>query len=152
MLNHLYAAYGKMTPQDLQQLDEDMKRPYNPTLPIENLFDQIEIAKDLAQAANAPYAEAQLLNIACNLVFQSSFFPETCCEWRKLPNNQKTWLQFKTMFMEAHQDFQDTSTQGQSPYHPANAAIQHDESQEQHIFSNEAKTALVNLAAATATD
>ena len=92
MLNHLYAAYGKMTPQDLQQLDEDMKRPYNPTLPIENLFDQIEIAKDLAQAANAPYAEAQLLNIACNLVFQSSFFPETCCEWRKLPNNQKIWL------------------------------------------------------------
>ena len=58
ILNHLYAAYGKMTPQDLQQLDEDMKRPYDPTLPIENLFDQIEHAKDLAQAANAPYAEA----------------------------------------------------------------------------------------------
>ena len=94
-----------MTPQDLQQLDEDMKRPYDPTLPIENLFDQIEHAKDLAQAANVPYAEAQLLNTAYNLVFQSSVFPETCREWRKLPNDQKTWSHFKTMFTEAHQDF-----------------------------------------------
>ena len=66
-----------------------MKRPYDPTLPIENLFDQIEITKDLVQAANAPYAEAQLLNIAYNLVFQSSVFPETCREWRRLPHNQK---------------------------------------------------------------
>ena len=56
------------------------------------------------------------------------------------------------MFTEAHQDFWDTSTQSQNPYQSANAAIQHDESQEQHIFSNETTTALSNLSAATATD
>ena len=44
-----------------QQLDKDMKQPYDPHLPIENLFDQIETAKGLAQAANAPYAEAKAL-------------------------------------------------------------------------------------------
>ena len=108
MLDYLYASYGKMTPQDLQQLDEDMKPPYDPHLPIENLFDQIETAKDLAQVAYAPYAEAQLLNTAYNLVFQSSVFPETCREWRKLPNLEKIWAQFKTMFKEEHQDFWNT--------------------------------------------
>ena len=70
MLDHLYAVYGKMTPQDLQQLDEDMKQPYDPHLPIENLFNQIENVKDLAQAANAPHVNAQLLNPAYNIIFQ----------------------------------------------------------------------------------
>ena len=40
-----------------------MKNPYDPHIPIENLFDLIELAKDLAQAAGAPYAGTQLLNI-----------------------------------------------------------------------------------------
>ena len=87
MLEHLYSSYGKMTPQDLQQLDEDMKRPYDPHMPIENLFDQIEHAQDLAQAAGAPYADAQLLNTAYNLVFQTNVFSETCRDWHRLDAN-----------------------------------------------------------------
>ena len=90
-------------------------------------------------------------NAAYNLVFQSSVFSETCREWRKIPNHEKTWAQFKTMFIEAHQDFWDTSTQGPSPYHSANAVIQHDNSQYTHSFYKETTNALANLAAATAT-
>ena len=105
MLEHLYAAYGIMTPQDLQHLDEDMKTPYDPHMPIENLFDQIENAKDIDQAAGASYADAQLLNTAYNLVFQTNVFHEACRDWRRLNANQKTWPRFKTMFTEAQQDF-----------------------------------------------
>jgi len=114
-----------MTPQDLQHLDEDMKKSYDPHLPIETLFDQIENAKDLAQAAGAPYAKSQLLNIAYNLVFQSNVFHYTCRDWRKLLTPQKSWGNFKTMFTEAHQDFRTTTTQGQSPYSD-NAAVLRD--------------------------
>ena len=49
-----------MTPQDLQHLDEEMKRPYVPHL--KNVFDQIKSTEDLAQAARASYAKAQLSN------------------------------------------------------------------------------------------
>jgi len=146
MLEHLYNSYGKMTPQDLQHLDENMKKPYDPHLPIENLFDQIENAKDLANAAGAPYADNQLLNTAYNLVFQSNVFKDTCRDWRRLQSAQKTWPTFKTIFTEAHQDFRDTTIQGQTPYHSANAASQYD------TLPTEATTALANLAAATATD
>ena len=53
MLNHLNTSYGKMTPQDLQLLDSEMKAPYDPQLPIENLYEQIENAKDVAEVAGA---------------------------------------------------------------------------------------------------
>ena len=131
-------------------LDEDMKKLYDPNLPIETLFDQIEHAKDLAQAAGAPYAEAQLLNTAYNLVFQSNVFHDTCHDWRKLLLPQKTWNNFKTMFTEAHQDFRITSTQGHSPY-SANATVQNDPPHNTTL-SEETTNALANLAAATATD
>ena len=153
MLEHLYSAYGKMIPQDLQHLDEDMKTPYDPHMPIENLFDQIENAKDLAQAAGAPYADAQLLNTAYNLVFQTNVFNKTCHDWRRLNAKQKTWPRFKTMFTEAHQDFRDINTQGQSPYHPANAAVHNESPQEEgDTLPEDTSATLANLAAATATD
>ena len=69
ILNHLYTSYGKMTPQDLQLIDSEMKASYDPQLPIENLYKQIENAKDVAEAGGAPYADNQILNIAYNLVF-----------------------------------------------------------------------------------
>jgi len=152
ILEHLYSAYGKMTPQDLQSLDEDMKKTYDPHMPIENLFEQIENAQDLAEAAGAPYAEAQLLNTAYTLVFQCNVFNETCREWRRLPYIDKTWPRFKTMFTEAHQDFRDTTTQGNSPYHSANAAISDNTYANDTSLPDEATHALANLAAATATD
>ena len=44
MLDHLYASYASLTPQDLQSVDSAMKQPYDPHTPIETLFDQIEDA------------------------------------------------------------------------------------------------------------
>ena len=153
MLNHLYTSYGKMTPQDLQLLDSEMKTPYDPQLPIENLYEQIENAKDVAEAAGAPYADNQILNIAYNLVFQCNVFHDTCREWRRLPAASKTWPAFKRMFTEAHQDFRDSNSIGHSPYHSANAAISGEiHNTHEDNIETETASALANLAAATATD
>ena len=83
-----------MTPQHLQLLDSEMKAPYDQQLPIENLYEQIENAKDV-EAAGAPYADNQILNIAYNLVFQCNVFHDTCREWRRSPEASKTWSSFK---------------------------------------------------------
>jgi len=100
MLQHLYTSYEKITPQDLQHLDEDMKTPYDPHMPIENLFDQIEHAQDLAEAAGAPYADSRLLNAAYNLVFTTNVFNEICREWRRLQADDVTWAKFKIIFTQ----------------------------------------------------
>ena len=151
MLNHLYTSYGKMTPQDLQLLDEDMKKPYDPHLPIENLYEQIENGKDLTEAAGAPYADSQLLNIAYNLVFQSNVFKDTCRDWRRLPQAQKTWQNFKVMFTEAHQDYRQSHAQSHNPY-MANAAVLASSPGPDDLLPQETTNALANLAVATATD
>ena len=56
------------------------------------------------------------------------------------------------MFTEAHQDFRDIHTQGQSPYHSANAAVQKSPPKIGDMLPEETSAALANLAAATATD
>ena len=152
MRDHLYSAYGKMTPQDLQTLDEDMKKAYDPHMSIENRFEQIEYAQDLAEAAGVPYAKSKLLNTAYDLVFQCDVFNDICRAWHRLPPNKKTWKKLKTMFAEAYEDFMDTTMQRNSPYHSGNAAISNETQNQDISLPDEATQALANLAAATATD
>jgi len=98
LIQHLYRRYGQLTPQNLKYNDDAMNAPYDATTPIENLFEQIENAQDVASAANAPYNDAQILNAAYNLAFNTNVFPETCREWRRLPQAQKTWNSFKLLY------------------------------------------------------
>ena len=145
LIQHLYRRYGQLTPQDLKHNDDTMNAPYDATTPIENLFEQIENVQDIASAANAPYNDAQILNSAYNLAFNTNAFPETCREWRRLPQPQKTWNSFKLLFTEAHQDYMLMQNQGQHRFHAANAT-------ESNLHDEETNLALANLASATASD
>jgi hypothetical protein len=85
LLTHLYTAYGRLTPADLQGNDTRLRQPYDPNQPIEALFDQIEEAVSLAAAAQAPYTATQIVSIAYTLVFTTRMFLEACHEWRRNP-------------------------------------------------------------------
>ena len=148
LLNHLYDRYGQLTPQDLKDNDDYLHQPYDATSPIENLFEQIETAQDIAMTAGAPYNDIQILNAAYNLAFNTNAFPNTCREWRRLPQVNKTWLNFKTMFTEAHKDYMMLQSQGNHRFHAANAT-EVDHFQEENVNTAEA---LANLASATASD
>jgi len=150
ILDHLYQAYGTLTPQDLQHVDNQMKKQYDPYTPIENLFDQIEEAVDIASAANAPYAPKQVVNIAYNIIFHTEVFHPACRDWRKRPDAQKTWGNFKIHFTEAHIDFR--SVQYQNPYASANSATPETHEDTAHSLPEETASALANLATATAAD
>jgi len=146
LINHLYDRYGQLTPQDLKDNDDNLHQPYDATSPIENLFEQIDTAQDIATTAGAPYNNTQILNAAYNLVFNTNAFPDSCREWRRLPQAQKTWTNFKLMFTEAHRDYMMLQSQGNHQFHAANAT--HDP---QEDYTNTAE-ALANLASASASD
>ena len=95
LLQHLYRRYGQLTPQDLKNNDDAMNAPYDATTPIENLFEQIENARDTASSANAPYNDTQILNVAYNLAFNTNAFPETGREWRRLPQGHALLCKYK---------------------------------------------------------
>ena len=144
MLTHLYTSYGRLSPADLQENDTRMRHKYDPSQPIESLYDQIEDAVTLAAAGQAPYTTPQIVSIAYNLVFNTNLFPDACREWRRRPIADHTWVNFKTTFTIAHQELRESQvTSEQAGYHNANAAME---------FQQDTAIALANLATATASD
>ena len=74
MIVHLYLHYTKKNPTDLALNDIAMKKSYNPNLPIDNLFEQVNDAVEYAAAGNTPYTLLQIVTIAYQLVFNTGVF------------------------------------------------------------------------------
>jgi hypothetical protein len=143
LLSHLYATYGRLSPADLQANDARLRTGYDPNQPIEALIDQVEDAVSLAAAANTPYTAGQIVSIAYTHVFATGMFPEACREWRRRPLQEQTWVNFKTDFAIAHQEYRESQTTNQAGYHNANAAME---------LQQDTAMAIANLATATAAD
>ena len=107
LLTHLYATYGTISSWDLEQNDAEMKQPYDPTQPIETLFDQIETAQEFATAANTPYPVATIINTAYLLLFKTGLYKDACKEWNRRAPITKTWDNFKTDFSTANQELRE---------------------------------------------
>ena len=124
-----------------------MLAPYNVNTPIETLFKQIEDAVDIASKAGAPYNQNQILNTAYTLIYNANIFSQTCREWRWLPDENKTWPEFKIIFSEAHKDYRTEHASANNRYHAANATLT-PISPENTTLPEDAHSALANLAAA----
>jgi hypothetical protein len=129
-----------------------MKEAYDPNQPIEAFIEQIEDAIALADAAEAEHAQAQIINIACNLIFQTGMFPEACCKWRRPPAAKKTWINFKIEMALSHQEFRDSQvTSNQAGCQSANNVLP--DQAAVYDIQQETASAIANLtAAATAAD
>eukprot|EP00957_Ditylum_brightwellii_P171943 13090841-Ditylum_brightwellii.AAC.1 len=90
-----------------------MRSPYNPAAPMEEVFQQINEANDLAQDANSPFQDRQLVNIGYDLVFHSGVLHDACRIWKRLPDATQTWPQFKLHFSKAHDEMQEMQTAAQ---------------------------------------
>jgi hypothetical protein len=155
LLNHLYVTYGNITPADLANNDAKMKTPFDPSQPIEVLFDQIEDTADLAAAANAAYTAAQIVVYGYNLVFPTGVFIDACRDWRRRPEANKTWNQFKIDFALAHQELRESQLTSQGAgYQSANSAmVQGQDTQASNdSWHTQTADALANVATATVSD
>ena len=101
ILQHLFAAYGIITPTELQANDARMKTAWDPSTPFETVIDQVEEAATFAINGHQPYTAEQILNTAYNLVYASGEYFEACEKWDDRPAAEKTWLNFKSHFLEA---------------------------------------------------
>jgi hypothetical protein len=146
ILHHLYDSYGNISPTDLIDNDTCMKAPYDPSQPIELLFDQFDDGIELPAAANTAYTGPQIVAYAYNTILQTGLFTDACRDWRRQPAVQKTWPTFKANFSLAHQEMQESqaTTQG-AGFYSANAALAAE-------FQQQTFEALANLATATESD
>jgi hypothetical protein len=145
LIIHLLNSYGNILPNDIAANDASFRAPYDPSQTIETLYSQIEDAMDYADAGGSAYTASQVVTNAYNLIANTGLFRDACREWRRRPEVDKTWDNYKLHFTEAHQDWrlnQDTA-QG-AGYHGANSAMD--------SFVNDTAKAFANLATATSCD
>jgi hypothetical protein len=145
MMAHLCAVCKRLNSTDIQENDSRMKHPHDPNQPIKALCDQVEDGISLAEAAEAACTPDQIIAIAFNLIFSTGMFPEACREWRRCPNIEKTWTNFKIDFASDHQEFKESQvTSDQAGCQSANAVCTD--------LQQETALAPANLATATASD
>ena len=117
-----YAQYGKITPQDLQENDTKTRAPFDVSLPIETLYDQIEDVVELADAGQTPYIAPQVVAIAYSLAFTTGQLTEACRDWKRTTATHKTWANFKMDFGLAFQELRESQQTAQGAvFAPQNA-------------------------------
>ena len=123
LIQHLYNTYGRITQINLSDNEKRLKQTYDPTMPIENLYSQVEEAIEYAAAGNAPFTNNQIVTNAYLLIFQTGQFERACEDWDILPIANKTWVNFKAHFTRAHQRFSNMQQLRQANFNsPANQA------------------------------
>lgn len=150
LLDHLYAQYARISAADLHANDGNFKAAYDPNLPIETLFDQIENGVDFAAAALTPYTPEQVVSTAYQCIFATGLFTEECKVWKRRTSADKTWANFKTAFSLAHRELREArlTTAGATGYSSANSVVQ----SAGHVHQQETIDAIANLATATSHD
>jgi hypothetical protein len=82
LLTHLLTFYAMIAPTELTQNYERLNTPYDPSQPIETLFQQIQDARAFADAGGQPNGNAMIINVAFRLVFNTGLFPNACRAWQ----------------------------------------------------------------------
>jgi hypothetical protein len=146
-ITHLLTYYAMIAPTELTQNYERLNTPYDPNLPIETLFQQIQDARAFVVAGVQPYGAVMIVNVAYTLLFNTGLFPDACRAWQSRTIAGKTWAQFKIDFATAHREFRLTKqTAQQSGFHSANMMIEQGRDESMHATVD----AITQLATATA--
>jgi hypothetical protein len=95
ILIHLEQTYGFINPTQLAENYNKMTAPVNFQDPIETLFKKIEDGVRYANAGMQPYMEAQYVNIAFLLIFNTGTIPDACREWQHRTPVNHTWADFR---------------------------------------------------------
>ena len=103
---------------DISNNSDHIKLPWDATTPFEMLIDQIKECIKFADAGSLPFTVVQILSTAYNLVFNMSSFFDDCKKWNACTDNEKTWDNFKTHFLQVQNELQlQQQTAQTSGYH-----------------------------------
>ena len=143
----LYATYGRITPQQLEENTKRLTTPVANDQPIAVIFQQIEDCQKLAAAGGTPFTAAQIIKAAETLVLHTGKYTQSYREWLTLEAAQKTYNNFKVCFAQEYQVQNELfPTTQDAGFHDANNAEGIDNG------INEITDAVTNFANAAATD
>jgi hypothetical protein len=123
LIEHLYENYGTFNAVATKQNLDKIQAPWDPRMPIEILFQQIDTGAAIAKAGKNPLTEALILHYAYINVEATQVMETACLNWRMKEPDEKTWVNFKTHFKKAHNDMQSQRTTSDANYHVNQVAM-----------------------------
>jgi type II secretory pathway component PulJ len=110
ILEHLQTVYGRVSPQMLEDREQELRNTtYNTQYPIDTVFNAVEDYVDFAELGSQPLTQRQIIAKAYVILNKTRRFRNDITEWNRRPEVDKTWVNFKTHFRRAHQEFRETT-------------------------------------------
>ena len=123
VLKFLFSNYGVVPTQEVKEKEHEvLATPFVPNDPMITIYKPIEDLRTLAEIAQIPYTESQIVDFGIHLIKNTRDFEQALAEWNKKPSTDKTWEVFKEHFHDAQKMLKDIRgpTMKQAGYHHAN--------------------------------
>jgi hypothetical protein len=126
ILLHLFATHGTITPQQVKATEIAVyNMQYDISQPVDTVFNAIDDLSDLAEHANSPLTQQQLIDLAYVIFAKQPILQQDLRLWNRKPLVERTWANMLTHFRDAQTDLSTLPTAGdlyhQQPVHHANA-------------------------------
>ena len=106
-----------------------------------------------AQSYSTPYSPVQVVAASFQLLFATGMFLDDCKTWKRKPDADNTWANFKTYFFLAHWKFRETCpTTSGGGFYAANSADSLSSHYRNAAYQQETVDTITNLASTTAYD
>jgi len=103
IIQKLRDTYGKPTPAKKSANEANFAAPWNPSEPIEELYDRLEDCYLTAMLAKPAFTIDQMIDRALRAIQQTGLYTTAVLEWNGFDLANKTWPQFKEHFAEAYE-------------------------------------------------
>ena len=88
IFQHLYDTYGNISPKSLQDYEDRIKTMiFDPTQPIDDVFNAVMDPADYAEATGAPYSQQQTINTSYNILSKTAKYGKWILEWNRKTRN-----------------------------------------------------------------
>jgi hypothetical protein len=98
LTTYIKAEYGIVNDDELTENEAKLNEPWDPTTPIQVLYDHIEECKIFAEAGKDPITERTILRKAYMAIKNTGMYDLSCDNWDDRTATNKTWHHFKIFF------------------------------------------------------
>ena len=121
----LFSIYGKISANNLKdKYDNVATMSYDIDEPISIIFEAVDDLREIAELANKPYTDQQMVDLAYIVVSKLPIFRSDIRRWLRRDPADQTWQDFQDVFSVAHQELRETeSTIDDIGFQSANAII-----------------------------
>ena len=105
ILAFLQNTYGKISPTHLMEKEDELKDfIYDPTQPIDVIFNNIDRFSNLCELVGDPISDRRKVNISYKLISKNTAFRDSLKSWNRKPATAKVYADMKTFMREEYND------------------------------------------------